>query len=121
MSSYLDLTEYSMYKKETNSQNMYNDDMSLLYDSFDSYWYNTILERFLETKFEKLIENKKIIFYENHHDTDFCSICLDTFKITEPNIKTIQLNKCKHIFHSKCLQKWIDYNDNCPLCRTLII
>ena len=41
-----------------------------------------------------------------------CSICLN--KIENDFYKT----DCNHIFHSKCYEKWMNYNTNCPLCRT---
>lgn len=25
--------------------------------------------------------------------------------------------ECGHIFHGKCVIKWLDFNDTCPICR----
>ena len=41
-----------------------------------------------------------------------CSICLN--KIENDFYKT----DCNHRFHRKCYEKWMNYNINCPLCRT---
>lgn len=41
-----------------------------------------------------------------------CPICSDTYK--EDDIILI-LNKCKHTFHKKCLEKWS--HNTCPVCR----
>ena len=41
---------------------------------------------------------------------DICAICLNnngTF------IKTV----CNHEFHKDCLNEWIKYKENCPICR----
>jgi hypothetical protein len=43
-----------------------------------------------------------------------CSICL-----LELN-KDIKKLKCKHNFHKKCIDEWINTNNVCPLCRYII-
>ena len=62
-------------------------------------------------KKEKLTEelmNKKKEGYE-------CSICLENIKINED----INILKCGHIFHYKCIEELLDHNDNkCPNCRS---
>ena len=62
-------------------------------------------------KKEKLTEevmNKKKEGYE-------CSICLENIKIDED----INILKCGHIFHYKCIEELLDHNDNkCPNCRS---
>lgn len=45
---------------------------------------------------------------------DVCAICLDEFK-KKKQIRV--LNKCHHVFHLKCIDKWIMYKYNCPLCN----
>ena len=45
----------------------------------------------------------------------YCTICLD--KINKCG-KNITLNECNHIFHKKCLEKWVIQNNSCPNCRT---
>ena len=45
-----------------------------------------------------------------------CCICMDA--ICE---QPVTVTNCKHIFHTKCLEKWTtNYNTNCPLCRAQI-
>tara|TARA_B110000858_G_C17369429_1_gene278826 strand:- start:19 stop:513 length:495 start_codon:yes stop_codon:yes gene_type:complete len=47
-----------------------------------------------------------------------CSVCLEIFN----NEDIIKQLKCKHIFHKKCLEPWLNNNNNnCPLCRRDII
>ena len=45
----------------------------------------------------------------------YCSICIE--KINKCG-KNITLNDCNHIFHKKCLEKWVIQNNSCPNCRT---
>jgi hypothetical protein len=41
-----------------------------------------------------------------------CSICLDNMCISD-NIKL----DCLHLFCDKCINKWKEKNNNCPVCR----
>lgn len=42
-----------------------------------------------------------------------CCICLE-------KINNTTLLQCKHKFHKKCIEKWLQKNNNCPLCRAPI-
>jgi len=42
-----------------------------------------------------------------------CCICLSVMKLNEEVTKL----KCKHIFHIKCLEKWLENKEECPFCR----
>ena len=44
---------------------------------------------------------------------DTCAICKQTFKGTD----IIKEFCCKHIFHKKCLLKWLQNSNICPLCK----
>ena len=44
---------------------------------------------------------------------DTCAICKQTFKGTD----IIKEFCCKHIFHKKCLLKWLQTSNFCPLCK----
>ena len=46
-----------------------------------------------------------------------CVICLSGFKIGDKE-STLP---CLHIFHYKCLKKWIYENKWCPICKSEII
>ncbi|CAD8131953.1 unnamed protein product [Paramecium octaurelia] len=46
-------------------------------------------------------------------DYQYCSICLEKFDL-QNNVK---ITYCKHLYHSKCLQLWIEKIKVCPLCR----
>ena len=45
-----------------------------------------------------------------------CVICKEKYKEEEFVIKL----KCNHIFHKKCLLKWFEKDNTCPLCRGLV-
>lgn len=43
-----------------------------------------------------------------------CSICLSKFQ----DIELLRLlPKCKHAFHTTCIDQWLESNSSCPLCR----
>ena len=69
-----------------------------------------------------LIENNynynKIIIKDNF-DNDNCSICLENLyseEDLESNNDIIEL-KCKHMYHKKCVDPWINEHKKCPLCK----
>ena len=47
-----------------------------------------------------------------------CSICCDNIEKKE---KILVLDECKHIFHSKCIKKWLIKKSNCPNCKRNLI
>merc|ERR1711991_1169565 len=61
-------------------------------------------------------------YYINNPDEQ-CSICLSNH-----NVPCVRLHQCKHVFHSACLESWINrfqFEDPskknhalCPICRT---
>lgn len=50
-----------------------------------------------------------------------CSICLqDLIDSDEADALHIrQIKKCKHIFHTKCIEDWLKSATTCPLCRVV--
>ena len=61
---------------------------------------------------EKCLECGKKINMNLKEEKD-CSICLE--KLIDDDIE-MEL-PCKHRFHVYCIQRWVDINKNCPLCR----
>ena len=45
-----------------------------------------------------------------------CMICLDDFVSKE---KVIAL-PCIHFFHPKCIKKWIENKNECPICKFVL-
>lgn len=52
---------------------------------------------------------------ENKNEAEDCAICLYPFEVGH-TIKILPCNK-KHIFHLKCIDKWLSHNKACPTCR----
>jgi hypothetical protein len=59
---------------------------------------------------------KHILKYSSRKE-DSCAICLQKFKGTD----IIKEFYCKHIFHKKCLLKWLQNSNLCPLCKYNLI
>ena len=51
----------------------------------------------------------------NVNSTDECSICYDKYN------QEVGKLKCDHIFHKKCILKWLETSNTCPLCRENVI
>ncbi|GJZ30438.1 putative ribonuclease H-like domain-containing protein [Tanacetum coccineum] len=47
-----------------------------------------------------------------------CSVCLTAFEDVEV---LRMLPKCKHAFHIECIDKWLEKNSSCPLCRFKVV
>lgn len=43
-----------------------------------------------------------------------CIICIEDYNTND----TIRILGCNHIFHTKCIETWIQYSSNtqCPIC-----
>ncbi len=44
---------------------------------------------------------------------DLCSICHCNYNINEYKRNL----DCNHVYHKKCIDKWLKTNLNCPMCR----
>ena len=55
------------------------------------------------------------ISIDNLDNTDqICSICLTAYEITDDIYES---KACKHNFHFRCINRWLNINPSCPLCR----
>lgn len=43
-----------------------------------------------------------------------CAICLDNLHLGDE----VRDLLCQHLFHTKCLDEWLEHNNSCPTCRT---
>ena len=76
--------------------NNYNYIYSFLTKKSDAQYFYNYITKNDKIKYNNLLEEK-------------CIICHDT----NLNIKL----ECNHLYHFKCISKWIDKKDSCPLCR----
>lgn len=74
----------------------------------------------LNIKLLEMNEINKVFFKENENnnlDLDKCSICMEDIQGKEHKVK---LKKCNHIFHRKCLNKYLKetlLKFKCPNCK----
>lgn len=62
---------------------------------------------------------KRFLIYKNLAYDETCLICLDDMK----DIKDITLTSCKHIYHTRCIEKWLSNaqsKNKCPKCSAII-
>ena len=43
-----------------------------------------------------------------------CSICLEDFARGQ---RVRELPKCRHVYHARCVDRWLCMHNDCPLCR----
>ena len=99
-----------MSSNQINLENTtYNVDKEIIKSLQKKYKIGINYSRHLKTFQGKLKNNQK---FENN-----CIICLDEYS----NNDLISIMKCKHIFHHKCLKKWLNESADCPICRTDVI
>lgn len=91
-----------------------------LYDeNFYNVVRNSIIDNFnkIKNKDNKNKDNnKKEIDTSNAIADDYCTICYEDL-----NDDLFYEKNCRHLFHQDCIDKWLEFNKKCPLCRTPII
>lgn len=66
------------------------------------------IERSLDGRFKYV----KII-YNSEEFNDCCAICQCDY-IEHEHVRVL---KCNHMYHKKCIDKWLSFKDSCPVCR----
>lgn len=56
-----------------------------------------------------------IVISDNHTD-DPCTVCLENFEIGE----TANSLNCNHIYHNRCISRWLSVGHTCPTCRRVV-
>ena len=74
-----------------------------------------ICEKLKLTTFKRKIGGHKLIKKDDPILNEKCTICLDKYKIGTYKKRL----ECKHVFHKKCIDKWLKNEDHCPMCRKL--
>lgn len=68
---------------------------------------------------QRKLSDIPVVVYRSQMNTSAtdCPICLGEFREGE-NMRI--LPKCKHLFHVKCIDKWLLSHSSCPICRQLL-
>lgn len=83
--------------------------------------------KLVKDKQKKMKNSCKNIEFVSETKDEVCCICLSNFLegdiLARPKAVDGKPDKvCDHIFHYRCLEKWLVMNhDECPICRTRII
>lgn len=48
----------------------------------------------------------------------FCAICQDNCNIDKDILRVLN---CKHYYHVKCIDWWLNDNNNCPICKRKLL
>ncbi|EFA85537.1 hypothetical protein PPL_01495 [Heterostelium album PN500] len=74
-----------------------------------------IPKRFLPPKYQYTRPISMSI--RNREEGQGCVICMND---VEANDSDYMITPCEHLFHSRCLLRWMDYKMECPTCRRTI-
>jgi hypothetical protein len=96
-----------------------------IFGGFMNIYDNELVEQVLWESFNNIpeLQRKDIEIGLNYQiydrlDKDQCSICITEFECGD---KVSVLEKCKHVFHTECVEEWCRYKQDCPLCKCEII
>lgn len=62
------------------------------------------------------LPTRKLGASENLGEQSKCLICLDEFNDGD-DVKTLP---CLHIYHQRCIERWLSMDNSCPACKTPI-
>jgi len=82
-----------------------------LNETLKSLGYEQVSLKELLPKYKKV--TKELLKPDQHGEVPCCSICQEVYKENEYSRKL----KCGHIFHKKCVDRWLKKNPSCPVCR----
>ena len=102
-----------------NISNLLGDEYFNRFD--EEYEYQTALEESNHdqelVRNENQILNMSSVKFKNVKTKDnTCTICCTEFE----NDDSVILLNCNHIFHKECINEWIHYKAECPLCKTSV-
>jgi hypothetical protein len=63
---------------------------------------------------ETQVRNASTTFTATHPVENGCSICQDDIGLGD---ELRRLTRCRHLFHTNCIDTWFARNVHCPVCR----
>lgn len=63
-----------------------------------------------------LSTNSTVVDRRSSQSVSCCAICLGDF-VKGDNICSSPNDRCVHVYHTECMQKWLMNHDDCPQCR----
>ena len=80
--------------------------------------FNPTLDRYHQQRAKYVEENLVIgsigdMKLSTHEE---CSICLQTYDMDD-TVAWAKTSQCGHCYHIDCITKWLQINNECPLCR----
>jgi hypothetical protein len=62
-------------------------------------------------KYHELKKNEK---YIKSSMGNTCNICLDDYQDEDE----VRILKCEHLYHTKCIDRWLTSSNKCPVCKS---
>lgn len=119
----LDEIVYDIFRSEefinyiTTLANSSIDDYYVVDDEVDYYYPEDLSwPTITQTRHEEEDILLTVSKYDTTSTVKECSICLVDFEVDDDVVNL----ECKHIFHEKCIEEWVDRKKDCPNCREKI-
>ncbi|CAD8176015.1 unnamed protein product [Paramecium pentaurelia] len=75
-------------------------------------------QKFIKDYFGVISYKKLVQQYPGLKQFEDCIICLESIKNgSKKQLRYCSVTPCFHIFHQKCLNSWLQKQQNCPFCR----
>lgn len=70
----------------------------------------TDIQKLKVLKYNELKKNEK---YTKSSMGNTCNICLEDYQDEDE----VRILKCDHVYHPKCIDKWLESSNKCPVCK----
>jgi len=70
-----------------------------------------------ESDGEYVIPDEVLYNVKDSGNPKSCIICMEPLKKGE----AVRILECTHVYHSKCIDQWIQESNTCPMCKNPVI